>query len=365
MVSGAGAMEKVGIALDQFSWKGKKVLITGHSGFKGSWLCLALLRKGAIVSGISLEPEKNSLFSEIKLRNEVDSRYINIQNKQKLIDHMKEMEPEVVFHLAAQALVRQSYRDPWETYATNVMGTVNMLEGVKALESVRAVICVTTDKVYQNKGWAWPYRENDELGGYDPYSASKAASELIIDSYKQAFFSDRKTIISTARAGNVIGGGDWSEDRLIPDIYRAWCVGKTISIRNPDSVRPWQHVMEPIYSYIKLAEFMCEGKVGGQAFNFGPHPGDAITVGEIVSVANGFFGIHSDQDPNTDQNQLMHESAYLTLDTSKAQRMLHLKPRLSVSEALSWTFSWYKNFSSGSSARQLCEHDIRKYEALT
>ena len=259
-------------------WRGKRVFLTGHTGFKGGWLAIWLESLGASVFGYALAPVTTpSLFEITRLDESVDSILADVRDAQKLSDAIRRAEPDIVFHLAAQPLVRASYRDPVETYSTNVMGTVHLLEAVRQTDSVRAVVVVTTDKCYDNREWEWGYRENDPLGGYDPYSSSKAAAELVTAAYRNSYFlASEVAAVASARAGNVIGGGDWSEDRLIPDIVRAVSDGKPVRIRNPDAIRPWQHVAEPLAGYIRLAQHLYTDGAGfAQAWNFGPEDRDA------------------------------------------------------------------------------------------
>ncbi|MFY8051770.1 MAG: CDP-glucose 4,6-dehydratase, partial [Armatimonadaceae bacterium] len=260
-------------------WNGKRVVITGHTGFKGSWLTLWLSQLGAKVTGIALEPcTTPSIFNEANIAECCDHHVCDIRDAAKTASLIKAANPEIIFHLAAQPLVRLSYREPLETFASNVMGTANVLNALRECPDCRTAVMITTDKVYHNREWAWPYREDDTLGGHDPYSASKAACEIVINSFRQSFLNDAGVAVASVRAGNVIGGGDWSEDRLIPDAVRAWTSGQTLSIRRPDSVRPWQHVLEPLRGYIELAEKLHETPSLAGAYNFGPRTHMAATV---------------------------------------------------------------------------------------
>lgn len=340
-------------------WHGKRVFITGHTGFKGSWLTLWLSSLGAEVKGYALKPKtKHDHFTVAKIDKLCSSIIADIRNLDKLKREIKQFKPEFVFHLAAQPLVRQSYKDPIETYSTNIIGTVNILEAVRECDSVRCLINVTSDKCYQNKGKKCGYEENDPLGGNDPYSSSKACSELITEAYRNSFFKGRGIQISTARAGNVIGGGDWAEDRLIPDIMRAVAKGKTPLIRNPESVRPWQHVLDALSGYILLAS-KIDKKYDG-AWNFGPIDKKMINVRSIVKMimrAIGKYSIKELQDPNAP-----HEEKILILDCSKSTKLLKWKPKLSASNAVNWTVNWYeKYFRSPKNINKYSLLQIQKY----
>ncbi len=342
-------------------WRDKRVLVTGHTGFKGAWLALWLQRLGARVSGIALEPSTTpSLHDALGLAQRIDGHFIDIRDAQALARRIRALRPDVVLHLAAQPLVRQSYADPLATWSSNVMGTAHVLDALRGLDSVRAAVMVTTDKVYRNLEWVHPYREGDALGGHDPYSASKAACELVVDSYRDAFLREQGVAIATARAGNVIGGGDWSADRLIPDAVRAWQAGRTLNIRHPDAVRPWQHVLEPLAGYLVLAQRLWEAPVLAGAYNFGPLSDDVATVREVVTLARAGlgqgeveFGVPTDS---------LHEAGRLALDPSKAAFALHVRPRWALREAVARTMAWYRDFHTGADARALCERDMAAYE---
>jgi len=344
-------------------WKGKRVLVTGHSGFKGSWLTIWLNILGAEVTGISLPPSTTpNLFTDAKTHSVCDSRFCDIRDGSQLARIVSDVRPDIVFHLAAQPLVRSSYEYPRETFETNVMGTTHLLESLRGLETVRVALMVTTDKVYRQSGSRQPFRENDPLGGRDPYSASKACCELVVESYRHSFFSNQGTAIACARAGNVIGGGDWAPDRLIPDAIRAWTAGLSLQVRNPESIRPWQHVLEPLSGYLKLAEQLWDNSELAGAYNFGPDDSATITVGELVQMARTAYGIadvsfcnHGDE---------LHEADWLALDTSKTRESLGIRARLTVNEAVSQTIAWYRAHCDGADARSLCESDIAFYEAL-
>ena len=315
-------------------YKGKKVFITGHTGFKGTWLCRILLRAGAKVTGYALEPfTKPSLFIQTNTENNIHSIIEDIKNRNILEKAMREANPDIVFHMAAQPLVRLSYREPALTYETNVMGTVNVLEAVRLTSSVRSFVNVTTDKVYENKEWYWGYRENENLCGYDPYSNSKSCSELVTYSYRNSFFSDKNTpVISTARSGNVIGGGDYSEDRIIPDCIRAMENGTEIIVRNPHSIRPYQHVLECLYGYLLLAEKQYNDKTLQGAYNFGPDSENCVTSEILVNLFCDAWGkgavwkIQGDGGP--------FEAGFLKLDCSKAKNVLGWKPFWDINTAV-------------------------------
>lgn len=350
-------------------WSGRRVFITGHTGFKGSWLALWMARRGAIVRGFALSPDTDpNLFSLADVAKVLEHVQGDIRDYNHLASSLTEFDPEVVFHLAAQPLVRQSYADPLGTYATNVLGTANVLESVRHTTSVRAVVCVTTDKCYQNKEWIWPYRETDRLGGYDPYSSSKACAEMVTAAYRSSFFATGETAqhrvrLATARAGNVIGGGDWSQDRLIPDLIKGFCSGHPIRIRRPQSIRPWQHVLESLCGYITLAEFLLEARQDcASAFNFGPGDDEVWTVEQIadhLSAAWG-HGVGWVRDPE----EGVHEARMLRLDSSKARAQLGWRPRLNTRESIQWTLEWYQRWHRGENMRDFTLGQIERYEGL-
>lgn len=330
-------------------YKGKKVFLTGHTGFKGSWMLKALSMLGADVKGYALAPDNDkNLYHLIKGDQLCESTIADLRNKQKLIDDIKEFQPDFVFHLAAQPLVRLSYELPTETFEINAIGTANLLEGVKSINKPCNVILITTDKVYHNNEWIYPYRENDRLGGYDPYSASKACAELVIDSYRNSFFNtknyqEHQKAIAVTRAGNVIGGGDWSKDRLIPDIARAIGNNGKIIIRNPTSIRPWQHVLEPVLGYLLLgAKLVTDPVKYAQAYNFGPYGEDALTVKTMVELSIATWGMGEYEVPQFINQP--HEAGLLKLDISKATDQLGWKPQLNAKKAVEYTIDWYKNF---------------------
>ena len=343
-------------------WCGKRVLLTGHSGFKGAWLSLWLQHLGARVSGVSLSPTTTpSLFDLARIGKISDSYYCDIRDAGPLAKLVKSIKPEIVFHMAAQALVRPGYRDPLSTLATNVQGTANVLDALRSVDLVRVVVVVTSDKVYRNRERLYPYCESDELGGHDPYSASKAAAEIVVTCFRDSFLSDRGVAVATARAGNVIGGGDWSEDRLIPDAIRAWSAGKTLNIRRPQAIRPWQHVLEPLAGYLKYAERLWHQPELAGACNFGPLNNAASTVRELVllaQIANGIGKVSWG-----DGNEGPLEAGRLMLDTVKARDLLGVLPRWTLAEAAHRTMQWYREQSQGADAGVLCLKDIADYEA--
>lgn len=346
-------------------WKAKKVLVTGHTGFKGSWLSLWLQDLGSEVLGISLEPETNpNLFQVANIQKNMKSIFCNILDKDKLQKIIVSFEPEIIIHMAAQPIVRRSYLDPENTYLTNVMGTLNLLENVRKINKTKVFLNVTTDKCYKNKEWLWGYRESEPLGGYDPYSSSKACSEILTSSYRDSFFKDTGKSIATARAGNVIGGGDWSEDRLVPDIFKSILDGRNIIVRNPNAIRPWQHVLCPLSGYLELVERMYEDPINySEAWNFGPPDDDARKVESIVSELCSIWLNGIDYLVKSDPNAL-HEATFLKLDCSKAKAKLNWYPKITLSDALSQICQWYKAFSNGEDMRAFTLKQIKNYENL-
>jgi len=352
---------------DKSFWFDKKVLVTGHTGFKGSWLVIWLQSMGAKIIGISLDPPTSpSLYNKAKVSKGIVDIRQDICNATKIRNIFQEHNPEIVFHLAAQPLVRYSYQHPTETYKTNVMGTLNILEGVRSVNSVRSIVLVTTDKCYQNKEWVWGYREIDPLGGHDPYSSSKAAMELLASSYRDSYFSKdeystHKVALATVRAGNVIGGGDWAKDRLIPDIVNAFEGKNKIIIRNPDSIRPWQHVLDPLSGYIKLAELLYkDGCKYAQAWNFSPRDADVYSVKQIVEKMSKYWESSSSYKVSSDEYQV-HEANYLKLDCSKAEKELHWASRWSLDVSISKVIEWHKSKEDGISYRDACLGQIKEF----
>lgn len=347
---------------DSNFWQGKRVLLTGHTGFKGAWLALWLSRLGAQVTGVALPPSTTpNLYSLAEVNRFCTSNYCDIRDSEKLRTLVCQAQPEVVFHLAAQPLVRASYLDPLATFSSNVMGTAHLLDALRHLESVRAAVLITTDKVYQNREWSYPYRENDALGGHDPYSASKAACELVINSYRESFLSAQGVATASARAGNVIAGGDWSADRLIPDAIRAWQSGTSLEVRRPNAVRPWQHVLDPLYGYIRLAEALWHQPELSGAYNFGPSPLEVASVRSVINQARQAYG--SGTVIYHDALEGPHEAGLLSLDPSHTYAQLGIKPLWSLSEAVNRTVNWYTDQHAGQNALALCEADIKEYEA--
>ncbi len=353
-----------------FSWQGKKVFLTGHTGFKGGWLALWLASKGATVRGYSLDPCTDpSLFTAARVGLGIDDIRGDIRNPATLEPALRDFAPEVVFHMAAQPLVRLSYDDPVGTYETNVIGTARVLDAVRRTPSVRAVVSVTTDKCYENKEWVWGYRESDPLGGYDPYSSSKACAEIVSAAYRQSYFpvskfAEHRVALATARAGNVIGGGDWSLDRLIPDLVRGFLAGEPVGIRRPLAIRPWQHVLEPLAGYIALAEHLLSPEAAryATAYNFGPHDDDARPVGWIVEKMTTFWGDGASW--VLDEQEHVHEAGYLKLDASRARADLAWKPRLRLETALQWLVEWYRAWQSGADMHAFTLAQIAAYESL-
>lgn len=343
-------------------WKGRRVLLTGHTGFKGGWLSMWLHEMGARTTGVALAPNSRPNLCELAHVNELLTSCIqNIQDAPALAHILRQASPEIVFHLASQALVRPSYQQPLDTLATNVMGTAHVLEAVRTCPSVKVVICVTTDKVYRNNEWHHPYRESDHLGGHDPYSASKAASELVVAGYRDAFLTSQGIAVATARAGNVIGGGDWSKDRLIPDAVRAWQAGYPLEVRRPGATRPWQHVLEPLSSYLVLAEALWTDQTLAGPWNFGPDPAGNATVQSVVELARQAFGQGTVQYANNAHGP--HEAGLLALDPSKSRQMLQTYPRWSLAETVERTMAWYRQQAQGHDARALCRQDLENYLA--
>jgi CDP-glucose 4,6-dehydratase len=356
----------VGMWGDGF-WKGRKVFLTGHTGFKGAWLSVWLHRLGAEVTGYALAaPTVPSLFELARVGELLHSTIGDMRDGDGVRRALAAAAPEIVIHMAAQPLVRESYRTPVDTYAINVMGTAHLLEAVRGCPSVRAVVNVTTDKCYENREWVWGYRENESLGGYDPYSSSKACSEIVTAAYRNSFFNrqeyDRHGVaIASARAGNVIGGGDWAADRLVPDCLRSLLTGEQIGIRNPLAIRPWQHVLEPLSGYLLLARRLVEqGMRFAEAWNFGPKEEDARPVGWIVERLCSLWGEGASY--SLDGGDHPHEAHYLKLDCSKARAELGWWPRWSLEEALDRIIEWTLAYRNGESVRQVCERQIAEFE---
>ena len=346
-------------------WQGRKVLITGHTGFKGGWLSLILQSLGADLVGFALPSATTpNLFTLASISTNMTSVIGDIRDYNLILEVFEEHKPEIVIHMAAQALVRYSYHAPVETYATNVMGTVHVLEAARQVGSVRAIVNVTTDKCYENKEWHWGYRENDSLGGYDPYSNSKACAELVTNAYRSSYFNSDKIGLASARAGNVIGGGDWACDRLIPDIIRSFMNTESVMIRNPHAIRPWQHVLEPLSGYLLLAEKLYhEPTVYAGGWNFGPNDDDAKPVSWIVDyiVAHWRQGARW----NLDVAQQLHEASYLKLDCSKAKSLLGWQPRWDLQQGLQKTIDWYQALLAQTDIRECTISQIAHFFSNT
>lgn len=345
-------------------WKNRRVLITGHTGFKGAWLSLWLEKLGAITCGIALEPTtKPNLFSLIQPK--IENHIIDIRQFEKVKNIIHQFSPDIIIHMAAQPLVRYSYQNPIETYETNVMGTVNILEAAKTCDSVKAVVNVTTDKCYENKEWIWGYRENENLGGFDPYSNSKACSELVTSAYRNSFYENLNIGLASARAGNVIGGGDWSQDRLIADIMQSITDEKPVIIRNPAAIRPWQHVLEPLSGYLLLAEKLFhEPKKYAEPWNFGPNENDVATVETIVKkiflkwkLNNAGWKIEKDV-------KAPHEARFLKLDISKVKNGLMWKPCLTLDVTIDWICDWYQSWLQEENMRDVTLKQIETFEKI-
>ncbi|HRQ57965.1 MAG TPA: CDP-glucose 4,6-dehydratase [Azoarcus taiwanensis] len=346
---------------DRAFWKNRRVLLTGHTGFKGAWLSLWLKRLGAEVTGVALPPVSTpNLFESAGVAKHMDSRILDIRESAALEMLVGSVNPEVVFHLAAQPLVLASYRDPLETFETNVQGTANLLNALRKCSDTRVVVAVTTDKVYRNVESAYPFRESDALGGHDPYSASKAAAEIVISCFRDAFLQERGIAVASARAGNVVGGGDWSEDRLVPDAVRAWTAGHPLHVRRPAAIRPWQHVLEPLSAYLLLARLLWDGPAPGGSYNFGPHTHEAASVRDVVELACRSFG--KGEVLWGDGGEGPHEANWLALETAKARTQLGYTPRWSFAESIERTMSWYRDFADGDAPESLCERDFLAFE---
>ena len=353
--------------VDLTVYKGKKVFLTGHTGFKGSWLCLLLNHLGAKVYGYALQPPTHpSLYEVAKIDESVTSTIADVRDYQTLLKTLQEVQPDIVFHLAAQPLVRDSYKNPVETYSINVMGTVHLLEAIRHTPSVRAVVNVTTDKCYENKEWLWGYRENEPMGGYDPYSNSKGCSELATASFRNSFFNPadygktHQVALASARAGNVIGGGDWAEDRLIPDFIRAIQRKEKVVIRSPYAIRPWQHVLEPLSGYLLLgAKLYTTGCEYAEGWNFGPNDSDAQPVEWIISTICNLWGENASY--VLDDKPQPHEATYLKLDCSKAKARLGWHPKWDIEKALNQIVGWTKAYHRGEDMSAICKSQIEEY----
>jgi CDP-glucose 4,6-dehydratase len=358
-----------GLVMNNKFWESKKVLITGHTGFKGSWLSLWLQKQGACIVGYSLPPPTEpSLFELANVADGMTSITGDIRDLEHLQTVIAEHKPEIIIHMAAQSLVRYSYHNPVDTYSTNVMGTVNVLEAVKQSDGVRVLINITSDKCYENREWIWCYRENEPMGGYDPYSSSKGCAELVTSAYRRSYFAnvnspEHSVAVATTRAGNVVGGGDWASDRLIPDIMNAFIENRPVTIRNPHAIRPWQHVLEPLSGYLMLAEkLFYQGKTFAGAWNFGPDDQDARSVSWIADYLIRLWG--KDARWETDIDQHPHEATHLKLDCSKAKSLLRWSPKLDLATTLEWIVKWYRAYHQRKNMRKITEAEISRYENM-
>lgn len=331
--------------IDRDFWFSRRVFVTGHTGFKGGWLSTWLAHMGAEISGYALAPDTAPSYFELcNLNERINSRFGDVREQAELRRALTDAQPEVVFHLAAQPLVRRSYREPIATFATNVLGTANLLEAVRQTRSVRVVVVITSDKCYENNEWTWGYREADGLGGHDPYSASKACAEVVCGAFRRSFFHSEAhpVALATVRAGNVFGGGDWSEDRLVPDAIKALQRGAPLMVRNPQAVRPWQHVLQPLSGYLLLAQRLyCDGGRYAEAWNFGPHDEDAVTVADLAEMITGHWGPQAKWRAECSAGQ-QHEDNFLRLDCSKARSRLGWRPCLPLEKGVEMTVRWYR-----------------------
>jgi len=356
-------MERLKGQVNPEFWNRKKVFLTGHSGFKGSWTSLWLQSMGAIVKGYSLEPNTTpNLFSAANVSENMDSEIGDIRDLKQISKSMKDFNPDVLIHMAAQPLVRLSYQEPVDTYTTNVIGTVNVLEAARNCANLKAIVSITTDKCYENNEWAWGYRENEPMGGHDPYSSSKGCAELVTAAYRNSFFNTNDTpFLASGRAGNVIGGGDWAEDRLIPDILKAFEKEQSVIIRNPLSTRPWQHVLEPISGYLVLAERLYnDGEAFAEGWNFGPKDEDCKPVGWILDLMVEKWGKGANWE--LDKNNNPHEAGFLKLDCSKAALKLNWTPKWHLDKTLDLIVDWHQNWLSGKNNKQQCLQEIVSYQ---
>lgn len=350
---------------DTSFWAGRSVLITGHTGFKGSWLVLWLVKMGARVTGLALAADDVSLFRQARVAELVDHVEGDIRDIATVRAVVERADPEIVFHLAAQPLVRLSYEAPVETFATNVQGTVHVLEASRFAPSLRAVVCITSDKAYENREWVWPYRESDAMGGHDPYSASKGAAELVIAAYRRSFFSAPGTpLVASVRAGNVIGGGDWAQDRLIPDIVRALLAGQRPLIRNPAAIRPWQHVLDALGGYLLIAQALAVGDTrAADAWNFGPADDDTQPVRWIANRMMETWGAEGCEFPDVTSGP--HEAATLKLDCAKARDFLGWRPTWRLDVALRQIVAWHTAVAAGEDARAVCDAQLADYRSAS
>ena len=344
-------------------WRGKRVLVTGHTGFKGSWLVVWLASLGAEIHGVSLEAAPGSMFERLALRERVHHTVADVRDLGAMKAVFRDARPECVFHLAAQSLVRESYVSPVETYATNVQGTVHVLEAARSAPGLRSIVCVTSDKCYENREWPWGYRESDAMGGFDPYSSSKGCAELVVSAYRRSFFmKEGDPTLASARAGNVIGGGDWSADRLVPNAMRALSCGASVGIRNPTSIRPWQHVIDPLRGYLMLAQACHADRSFGDGWNFGPSEEDCVPVGTLMDGLVAAWGTGASWS-HAHTEHAPHEARMLRLDCSKARAALGWAPRVRLAAALKLTAEWYRAEADGASARELHDLSVRQLQA--
>lgn len=346
--------------IDVTFWQGKRVYLTGHTGFKGSWLSLWLTEMGAIVKGYALNPPTSpSLYEEAKVAQKIESQIGDIRDFETLKISMMEFNPDILIHMAAQPLVRLSYKEPLETYDINVLGTAKVLEAARSCTKLKAIVSVTTDKCYENKEWIWGYREDEPMGGYDPYSSSKGCAELVITAYRRSFMQEHGVGLASARAGNVIGGGDWADDRLIPDILRAFEKNRPVVIRNPAATRPWQHVLEPLSGYLVLAQKLYQKPADfAEGWNFGPHEDDAKPVDWIL---NNMVSSWSGAKWELDKNAHPHEAGYLKLDISKAKSRLNWHPIWRLEETLSKIINWHQAWLNKHDMQQECQNEIKEF----
>ncbi|WP_210497171.1 CDP-glucose 4,6-dehydratase [Microvirga antarctica] len=351
-----------GEALDRDLWKGRRVLLTGHTGFKGAWMAMLLARLGATVTGLSLPAQTSpNLFGLLSPWSDLASATCDIRNPALLNEAIRTARPDIVIHMAAQALVMEAYADPVGTIASNVMGTVNLLEGLRTSDAVSAVLVITSDKVYENREAGIDFAESAALGGHDPYSASKAAAEILTSAYRRSFFAERGIPVVTARAGNVIGGGDWAPDRLLPDLFRAHESGRPVFMRNPDAVRPWQHVLDPLYGYLLYIQRCLSAPAAAPtSVNFGPPREPVRTVMEVAEQVSASFGADSLWTCDTSRDRL-HESRFLSIDSALAKTTLGWSTALPVDEAIGWTVAWYKAFQAGADMRAFTDSQIDAY----
>lgn len=346
--------------IDSQFWCGKRVLLTGHTGFKGSWLALWLREMGAEVHGLALAPETSPNLHGLLHGEAINpTELCDLRDRAGVRARVHAVNPQIVFHLAAQPLVRQGYRDPLGTFEVNAQGAVHVLDALRDVSAVKSIVVITTDKVYENNETGKAFVETDPLGGHDPYSASKAAAEIVVASYRASFFTEKSIGLATARAGNVIGGGDWADDRLIPDAVRAWSAGQPVHVRRPHAVRPWQHVLEPLAGYLAMAEALWHHPHSLSALNFGPDHASAATVADVLTMSAKSF--ESGQIVLGDGREGPHEAGYLMLDSTRAKDSLGYRPLWSLQETVSRTMNWYRQALNGASALTLCRADIADY----